>query len=109
MSWDDRSTPAVFGETIHTYSIRQAVEDGATVPIFYEARLARIQLTEDERPNLDDQFEELTEDEEEPTREQLKSAWAKLEALWAHPSVWGSPPTSWPIGIAAWRSSTARP
>lgn len=78
---DDRSTPAVFGDYIDTYTIRQAVEDGATVPIFYEARLARIALSEDEKPRIDDAFEELTEDEEEPTRQKLKSTWAKLEAL----------------------------
>jgi len=81
IEFDDRSTPAVFGEYIDTYTIRQAVEDGATVPIYYEARLAKIQLSDDEKPKIDDQFEELTEDEEEPTREKLKSTWAKLEAL----------------------------
>lgn len=78
---DDRSTPAVFGDYIDTYTIRQAVEDGATVPIFYEARLARIVLSDEEKPRIDDAFEELTEDEEEPTRQKLKSTWAKLEAL----------------------------
>ncbi len=81
IEFDDRSTPAVFGDYIDTYTIRQAVEDGATVPIFYEARLARIRLDEDEKPLVDEQFEELTEDEEEPSREKLKSTWAKLEAL----------------------------
>ncbi len=81
IEFDDRSTPAVFGEYIDTYNLRQAVEDGATVPIFYEARLARIALSDDETPRIDEQFEELTEDEEEPTREKLKSTWAKLEAL----------------------------
>ncbi len=86
---EDRSTPAVFGDTIDTYTIRQAVEDGATVPIFYEARLARIALAEDEKPNIDDQFEELTEAEEEPTREKLKSTWAKLEALVGTPTRLG--------------------
>ncbi|MFU8803991.1 MAG: type I restriction endonuclease subunit R, partial [Bradymonadaceae bacterium] len=81
IEFDDRSTPAVFGDYIDTYTIRQAVEDGATVPIFYEARLARISLSEDEKPQIDDQFEEVTEDEEEPTRQKLKSTWARLEAL----------------------------
>jgi type I restriction enzyme R subunit len=86
---DDRSTPAVFGDYIDTYTIRQAVEDGATVPIFYEARLARIALAEDEKPRIDDQFEELTEAEEEPTREKLKTTWAKLEALVGTPNRLG--------------------
>jgi type I restriction enzyme R subunit len=81
IEFDDRSTPAVFGDYIDTYTIRQAVEDGATVPIFYEARLARIKLDEDEKPHVDEQFEELTEAEEEPTRQKLKTTWAKLEAL----------------------------
>ncbi len=81
IEFDDRSTPAVFGDYIDTYTIRQAVEDGATVPIFYEARLARINLPDEEKPRIDEQFEEVTEDEEEPTKAKLKSTWAKLEAL----------------------------
>ncbi len=81
IEFDDKSTPAVFGDYVDTYTIRQAVEDGSTVPIFYEARLARISLPDTEKPRVDDQFEELTEDEEEPTREKLKSTWAKLEAV----------------------------
>jgi type I restriction enzyme R subunit len=81
IEFDDRSTPAVFGDYIDTYTIRQAVEDGATVPIFYEARLARINLPDEEKPRIDEQFEEVTEDEEEPAKAKLKSTWAKLEAL----------------------------
>lgn len=89
IEFDDRSTPAVFGDYIDTYTIRQAVEDGATVPIFYEARLARIALDDDEKPRIDDQFEEITEDEEEPTRQKLKTTWAKLEALVGTPKRLG--------------------
>ena len=89
IEFDDRSTPAVFGDYIDTYTIRQAVEDGATVPIFYEARLAKIQLADDEKPKIDEAFEEVTEDEEEPTREKLKSTWAKLEALVGTPKRLG--------------------
>lgn len=89
IEFDDRSTPAVFGNYIDTYTIRQAVEDGATVPIFYEARLARISLPEDEKPRIDEQFEEITEDEEEPTRQKLKTTWAKLEALVGTPNRLG--------------------
>jgi type I restriction enzyme R subunit len=81
IEFDDRSTPAVFGDYIDTYTIRQSVEDGATVPIFYEARLARINLPDDEKPKVDEQFEEVTEAEEEPTRQKLKTTWARLEAL----------------------------
>ena len=81
IEFDDKSTPAVFGDYVDTYTIRQAVEDGSTVPIYYEARLARISLPDDEKPRVDDQFEDLTEDEEEPTREKLKTTWARLEAV----------------------------
>src|SRR5690606_12474314 len=60
---EDVSTPAVFGNYIDVYDISRAVEDGATVPIYYESRLARIELDEDERPKLDAEVEALTEDE----------------------------------------------
>src|SRR5262249_53372840 len=56
----DRSTRAVFGDYISVYDIRRAVEDGATVPIYYESRLAKLGLREEERPQLDRDFEELT-------------------------------------------------
>ncbi len=78
---DDRSTPEVFGDYIDTYPIGQAVEDGATVPIYYEARLAKIDLPEEEKPRVDEDFEEVTEGEEEASRQKLKTTWAKLEAL----------------------------
>jgi type I restriction enzyme, R subunit len=77
----DKSTKAIFGEYIDTYDIQQAVEDEATVKIYYEGRLARIELAESERPHIDAEFEEITETEEQSTKEQLKSRWAKLEAL----------------------------
>ena len=60
---DDVNTPAVFGEYIDIYDISRAVEDGATVPIYYESRLARIELPEDEKPKIDAEIDELTEDE----------------------------------------------
>ncbi len=81
IEFDDKSTPAVFGDYIDTYTIQQAVRDGFTVPIHYEARLARITLPEDEKPRLDEEFEEVTEDAEEGAKEKLKTTWAKLEAL----------------------------
>ena len=78
---DDISTPEVFGEYIDTYTISQSVEDGSTVPLYYEARLARIDLPEEEKPRVDEEFEEATEDEETTTQEKLKANWARLEAL----------------------------
>jgi type I restriction enzyme, R subunit len=77
----DRSTPAVFGDYIDVYDIQRAVEDGATVRIFYEGRLAKIELKEDERPKIDPEFEEVTEEEDVSTKEKLKSKWARMEAM----------------------------
>lgn len=78
---EDKSTRSVFGEYISIYDIQQAVEDGATVPIYYESRLAKIDLRESERPKLDDAFEEVTEGQEIEAKEKLKTKWAALEAL----------------------------
>ena len=77
----DRSTPAVFGDYIDIYDIQQSVEDGATVRIYYESRLAPIKLKEEERPKIDPEFEEVTENEEVYKKEKLKSKWAQLEAV----------------------------
>jgi type I restriction enzyme R subunit len=77
----DKSTRSVFGDYVSVYDIQRAVEDGATVPIYYESRLAKLQLKEDEKPKLDDAFEELTEGEELEGKEKLKSKWSALEAL----------------------------
>jgi type I restriction enzyme, R subunit len=81
IEFDDKSTPAVFGDYIDTYTISQAVEDGATVRILYEARLAKIALPDDEKPRVDEDFEEVTEGEEDASKEKLKSTWARIEAL----------------------------
>jgi type I restriction enzyme R subunit len=78
---DDVNTPAVFGHYIDIYDISRAVEDGATVPIYYESRLARIELAEDEKPKIDAEIEDILEDEEEPARERVKQKWATVEAL----------------------------
>lgn len=78
---DDKNTSAVFGEYIDKYDILRAVEDGATVPIYYESRLAKLELNDEERPRLDPEFEEITEGEEEAGRQKLKSKWAALEAM----------------------------
>ena len=77
----DASTRAVFGDHISVYDIQRAVEDGATVPIYYESRLARLALVERERPTIDAGFEEVTEGEEVDRREKLKTKWAQLEAI----------------------------
>ncbi len=77
----DKNTQAVFGDYIDVYDIQQAVEDGATVRIFYENRLAKINLKEEEKPRVDAEFEELTESEEQTDRQKLKSRWARLEAI----------------------------
>lgn len=77
----DINTPAVFGNYIDIYDIQRAVEDQATVKIYYEGRLAKIDLEPSERPNIDSNFEEVTEDEETTTKEKLKNKWARLEAL----------------------------
>jgi len=77
----DRNTPEIFGNYIDIYDIQRAVEDGATVRIYYEARLAKLDLSEAERPKIDPDFEEVTEGEEQAIKERLKSKWARLEAV----------------------------
>jgi type I restriction enzyme R subunit len=77
----DANTRSVFGDYISVYDIERAVQDGATVPIFYESRLAKLALAEAERPRIDPAFEELTEGEEVERKEKLKTRWAQLEAL----------------------------
>jgi type I restriction enzyme R subunit len=77
----DANTRSVFGDHISIYDIERAVKDGATVPIYYESRLAKIQLTEEAKPHLDSDFEEATEGEEVDKKERLKTKWAALEAL----------------------------
>jgi len=77
----DKSTRSVFGEYVSIYDIQRAVEDGATVPIYYESRLAKLALKEEERPHLDEAFDELTEGEELESSEKLKTKWSALEAL----------------------------
>ncbi|MBY0549687.1 MAG: type I restriction endonuclease subunit R [Candidatus Obscuribacterales bacterium] len=77
----DANTRAVFGDYISVYDIQRAVKDGATVPIYYESRLAKLVLNEAERPTIDPEFEEATEGEEVERKEKLKSKWAQLEAV----------------------------
>ena len=77
----DANTRAVFGDYISVYDIQRAVIDGATVPIYYESRLAKLELKAAERPKIDADFEEATEGEEVERKEKLKSRWAQLEAV----------------------------
>ncbi len=77
----DANTRAVFGDYISVYDIQRAVQDGATVPIYYESRLAKLALDEAERPKIDPEFEEATEGEEVERKEKLKTKWAQLEAV----------------------------
>ena len=77
----DANTRAVFGDYISIYDIQRAVEDKATVPIYYESRLAKLTLDENEKPNIDPEFEEVTEGEEINRQEKLKTKWAQLESV----------------------------
>jgi type I restriction enzyme R subunit len=77
----DANTRAIFGDYISIYDIQRAVADGATVPIYYESRIAKLSLNQEVLPTLDDEFEEITEGEEESRKQQLRTKWAALEAL----------------------------
>ncbi|MFZ5528734.1 MAG: type I restriction endonuclease subunit R [Pseudomonadota bacterium] len=81
VSSEDRDTRAVFGDYIHVYDMQQAKEDGATVAIYYESRLAKLSLKQEALPHLDEEVDELAEDEEESTQAKLKSRWAALEKV----------------------------
>ena len=78
---EDANTRGVFGDYISVYDIHRSQEDGATVPIYYENRLAKLALDENEKPNIDDDFEEVTEGEELEDKEALKTKWAQLESV----------------------------
>ena len=77
----DANTRAVFGDYISVYDIQRAVEDKATVPIYYESRLAKLDLDESERPKIDPEFDEVTEGEEVEHKNRLRTKWAQLEAI----------------------------
>ncbi len=81
VSGADRDTRAVFGDYISVYDMQQAKEDGATVAIYYESRLAKLGLKADELATIDDEVDELSEDEEESQQAKLKSRWAALEKV----------------------------
>ncbi len=81
----DANTRAVFGDYISIYDIQRAVADKATVPIYYESRIAKLGLNAAALPKIDDEFEEITEGEEQTRKEKLKTKWAALEALVGDP------------------------
>jgi type I restriction enzyme R subunit len=106
----DANTRAVFGDYISVYDIQRAVLDGATVPIYYESRLAKLALNESERPKIDPEFEEATEGEEVDRKEKLKTRWAQLERSWGRrtASSW-SRATWWTTSSSALARWMARP
>lgn len=75
------NTQQVFGDYIDIYDIRKAIEDGATVPIYYQTRISNLQLRDDQLPRLDPEFNEITEEEEDTEKDRLKTKWSALEAL----------------------------
>jgi type I restriction enzyme R subunit len=77
----DVNTPAIFGDYIDVYDISRAVADGATVPIYYESRIARIELDPDKKPLIDEEIEALTEDDTLSETEKFKAKWSNVEAL----------------------------
>ncbi len=81
IEFEDRSTSRVFGDYISIYDLFDARRDKATVPIYYESRLAKLDLNEAEKPRLDEDFEEIAEGEEDTAKEQAKRKWAAVEAL----------------------------
>jgi len=80
LSWTT-ATPGGLRDYISIHDIQRAVVDGATVPIYYESRLAKLDLPEEEKPRVDEEFEEVTEGEEVEWKERLKTKWARLEAV----------------------------
>lgn len=82
----DRSTATVFGDTIDTYDMTQAVEDEATVRIYYESRIIKLDVDEDELSEIDDEFDEITEGQEELEKEKNKGKWSRLESVVGSPN-----------------------
>jgi len=82
---NDANTRAIFGDYISIYDIQRAVADKATVPIYYESRIAKLALNQAALPKIDEEFDEITEGEEEDKKQKLKSKWAALEALVGDP------------------------
>jgi type I restriction enzyme R subunit len=83
---DDRSTTSVFGECIDTYDMTQAVEDEATVRIYYENRIIKLDTVETELLKIDESFEDITEGQEDTERDKNKATWSRLEAVVGSPN-----------------------
>lgn len=83
---DDRSTTSVFGECIDTYDMTQAVEDEATVRIYYENRIIKLDTVETELLKIDQAFEDITEGQEDTERDKNKATWSWLEAVVGSPN-----------------------
>ncbi len=81
VSTEDRDTRAVFGDYIHIYDMQQSRTDGATVPIYFESRLAKLGLNKEALPEIDEEVDELAEEEEYDEQKRLKSKWAALEKV----------------------------
>ncbi|ABZ85576.1 type i site-specific deoxyribonuclease, hsdr family [Heliomicrobium modesticaldum Ice1] len=77
----DKNTRAVFGDYIDIYDMTRAVEDGTTVKIYYESRIAKLDLPDEMKPVVDEEYEEITEHQEYEQKEKLKSKWSRLEAI----------------------------
>lgn len=86
IEFDDKSTPAVFGDYIDIYDMTRAVEDKATVRIYYENRVIRLEADEDVLKNIDEEFDEITEGQETYEREKTKAKWSRLEAVVGSPN-----------------------
>ena len=86
IEFDDKSTPAVFGEYIDIYDMTRAVEDKATVKIYYENRIIRLETDEEELAKIDEEFEELAEGYEEFQKEKMKGKFTKMEAIVGSPN-----------------------
>ncbi|MCY6354376.1 type I restriction endonuclease subunit R [Clostridium sp. ZS2-4] len=83
---EDKSTPAVFGEYIDVYDMTRAVEDEATVKIYYENRIIKLETDDKELEKIDEEFEEITEGQEDNDREKYKTKWSRLEAVVGSPN-----------------------
>ncbi|KGN00299.1 DEAD/DEAH box helicase [Clostridium novyi A str. 4570] len=83
---EDKSTPAVFGDYIDIYDMTRAVEDEATVKIYYENRIIKLETDDEELKKIDEEFEEITEGQEDSDREKYKTKWSRLEAVVGSPN-----------------------
>ncbi len=86
IEFEDKSTPAVFGEYIDVYDMTRAVEDEATVKIYYENRIIKLETDDEELLKIDEEFEEITEGQEDNDKEKYKSKWSRLEAVVGSPN-----------------------